>query len=81
MTGNYHPQGNQILRNDTCQKYYKELEQVENILIIHLIVGENKENKGEKESLSKNQTLPLQPPGTGKTKNPVRIFHMHPKLQ
>ena len=34
-----------------------------------MIVGENKENKGEKESLSTNQTPPLKLPGTRKKKS------------
>ena len=61
----------------TCQKYQKELEEVEKYPSNHLIVGENKENKGEKESLSTSQTPPLKLPDTRKKKSSENFSYAH----
>ena len=45
-----------------------------------MIVGEDKENKGEKEILLTNQTPPLQLPGTRKNKKSGENFSYAPRI-
>ena len=61
MTKIYNPQGNQILKKSICCLILENNR--ENKLIIHMIEGENKENKGErKDCLSPNYTPSLKLP-------------------